>query len=111
MVRAWSPDSALGRDLYNGAAWLVAGEMRPLSFEVDCVKPAAPCCAEGQWRESKAENGRVDFRYVTSRYCIAFAYGVKEYQVSGPVRLGEMRYDIVDKGQEGTRREQLAAMK
>jgi uncharacterized protein (TIGR03435 family) len=92
------------------AGGMLAGETPPLSFEVASVKPAEPCCAEGQWRESKVENGRVDFRYVTLKYCIAFAYGIKEYQVAGPVWLGEVRYDIVAKGAEGTRREKLAAM-
>ena len=56
----------------------------PTSFDVASVKPAAPCCAPGQWRESKALDDRIDFRYVTLRYCIAFAYRLKEFQVSGP---------------------------
>ena len=80
------------------------------AFEVASVKPAAPCCAAGQWRESKAGIDRIDFRYVTLRYCIAFAYGIKEYQVSGPAWLNETRYDILAKGPEGTRHEQLAQM-
>jgi uncharacterized protein (TIGR03435 family) len=79
----------------------------PHSFEVASIKPAAPCCTPGQWRESKAAGDRVDFRYVTLRCCIAFAYRIKEYQVSGPPWLGEVRYDLVAKGPEGTRREQL----
>jgi len=82
----------------------------PLSFEVASVKPAAPCCAAGQWRESKAGEDRIDFRYVTLRYSIAFAYRLKEYQVSGPAWLGEARYDMVAKGPEGTRHDQLPEM-
>jgi uncharacterized protein (TIGR03435 family) len=82
----------------------------PLSFEVASVKSAAPCCAPGQWRETKAGEDRVDFRYVTLRYCIAFAWRVKEYQVSGPSWLAELRYDLVAKAPEGTTREQLPEM-
>jgi uncharacterized protein (TIGR03435 family) len=81
-----------------------------LSFEVASVKPAAPCCAAGQWRESRAIDDRIDFRYVTLRYCLAFAYGLKEYQVSGPPWISEVRYDILAKGPAGTTREQLPAM-
>ncbi|HUB80418.1 MAG TPA: TIGR03435 family protein [Bryobacteraceae bacterium] len=92
------------------AAWLTAAKASPLSFEVASVKPAAACCAAGQWRESKAENDRLDFRYVTLKYCIAFSYGIKEFQVSGPGWLGEARYDIVAKGPLGTKREQLPEM-
>jgi len=80
------------------------------SFEVASVKTAAPCCAEGQWRESKAFDDRIDFRYVTLRYCIAFAYGLKEYQISGPPAITELRYDIVAKAAEGTKHDQLPAM-
>ena len=92
------------------AGGLLPCKSAPIEFEVASVKAAAPCCAAGQWRESKAENDRIDFRYVTLKYCIAFAYAVKEYQVSGPAWLSEARYDIVAKGPEGTRREQLPAM-
>ncbi len=82
----------------------------PPTFEVASIKPAAPCCAPGQWRESKAGDDRIDFRYVTLRYCIAFAYGLKEYQVSGPAWLGEVRYDIVAKAPEGTKHVELPQM-
>ncbi len=82
----------------------------PLSFEVASVKPAAPCCAPGQWRESKAFVDRIDFPNATLRYCLAFAHGLKEYRISGPTWLGELRYDIVAKGPVGTRRDQLPEM-
>jgi uncharacterized protein (TIGR03435 family) len=78
----------------------------PLFFEVASVKPSAP----GQWRESKAGVDRIDFPNATLRYCIAFAYGLKEYQISGPSWLGELRYDIAAKGPIGTRRDQLPDM-
>jgi len=80
------------------------------TFDVASVKSAAPCCAAGQWRESKAGPDRIDFRYVTLKYCLAFAYRMKEFQVSGPQWIGEMRFDIVAKGAEGTKPDQLPEM-
>ncbi len=53
---------------------------------------------------------RIDFPNATLRYCIAYAYGLKEYQVSGPSWLGELRYDIVAKGSAGTLHDQLPGM-
>jgi uncharacterized protein (TIGR03435 family) len=80
------------------------------SFEVASVKPAAPCCAAGQWRGNQIGADRIDFQFATLRSCIAFAYGVKGYQVAGPAWLNDSHYDIVAKGPEGTRREQLPRM-
>jgi uncharacterized protein (TIGR03435 family) len=86
------------------AAWCQAPA--PLSFEVASVKPATP----SQWRESKAGVDRIDFPNATLRYCIAFGYRVKEYQISGPAWLGTLRYDILAKGPEGTQHDQLPPM-
>ena len=93
------------------AAWATTGlSAAPPAFEVASVRPAAPCCAPGQWRESTAGQDRIDFRYVTLRYCIAFAYRMKEYQVTGPGWLGETHYDIVAKAPAGTQHDQLPDM-
>jgi len=92
------------------AAWAAWSQTAPAIFEVASVKPAAACCAPGQWRESKAGVDRIDFPNVTLRYCIAYSYGLKEYQISGPSWLGELRYDILAKGPEGTRHDQLPDM-
>jgi uncharacterized protein (TIGR03435 family) len=93
------------------AGWTAWGQtVAPPSFEVASVKPAVPCCAPGQWRESKAGVDRIDFPNATLRYCIAFGYRLKEYQISGPAWLGSMRYDILAKGPEGTHHDQLPGM-
>jgi uncharacterized protein (TIGR03435 family) len=93
------------------ACWVASGQAPvAASFDVASVKSAAPCCAPGQWRESKVGEDRIDLRYVTLRYCIALAYRLKEYQISGPSWLAEARYDIVAKGPEGTQRDQLPTM-
>lgn len=91
-----------------GAGWSqIEG---PLSFEVASVKPAAPCCAPGQWRGNRPGVDRLDFQYTTLWYDITYAYGVKSYQVFGPGWLKDARYDIVAKGPAGTHRDQLPQM-
>ena len=98
-----------GAILVSGwAAWSQAAP--PLSFEVASVKASAPCCAPGQWRDSKAGTDRIDFPFATLRYSIAFAYGVKEYQVSGPSWIGDQRFEILAKGPAGTTHDQLPQM-
>lgn len=104
------PNTLLFLAALAGAGIAAGQSAAPLSFEVASFKPAAPCCAPGQWRESKVFDDRIDFRYVTLRYCVAFAYGLKEYQVSGPPWTNEVRYDILAKGPAGTRKDQLPAM-
>ena len=72
-------------------AWAASAQgTAPASFDVrpSTRRPVLRC---GQWRESKAGEDRIDFRYVTLRYCVAFAYSLKEYQVSA--RLGR-RYTV-----------------
>jgi uncharacterized protein (TIGR03435 family) len=90
------------------AAWPQSAT--PIAFEVASVKPAAPCCNPGQWPANRPAADRINFRYVTLWYCITYAYGMKSYQVSGPGWLKSDRYDIVAKGPEGTRREDLPKM-
>ena len=86
----------------------------PPTFEVASVKAAAPCCALGQesvvFPRPKAGEDRIDFRYVTLRYCIAFAFRVEDYQISGPPWLADAPFDIEAKGPEGTRHTQLPDM-
>jgi len=82
----------------------------PLTFEVASVKEAAACCAPGQWPSNRPGADRLTFRNVTLWYCITYAYGVKSYQLSGPDWLKTPRFDIVAKGSEGTRHEQLPEM-
>ena len=90
------------------AGWTAWGQTAaPLSFEVASVKPAIP---GAPWRESKTNIDRIDFPNVTLRSCVAFAYGLKEYQVSGPAWITELKYDIVAKAPTGTKPEQLPGM-
>jgi uncharacterized protein (TIGR03435 family) len=87
------------------AATLPARAGDPLSFEVAVVKADA-----AQWREPKVFDDRLDFGSVSLKYCLAFAYGVKEYQVAGPPWIGELRYEIIAKAPAGAQRDQLPQM-
>jgi uncharacterized protein (TIGR03435 family) len=90
------------------ANWPASGQSSmPLSFEVASIRPVV---TPGPWRESKIGEDRVDFPGATLRSCIAFAYGLKEFQVSGPAWIGELKYDILAKAPAGTRRDQFPGM-
>jgi uncharacterized protein (TIGR03435 family) len=47
-------------------------------------------------------NGMLIARNVTLHHCMELAYGVKDYQISGPSWLGSERYDISAKAQAST---------
>jgi uncharacterized protein (TIGR03435 family) len=54
--------------------------------------------------------GRVEFRSVSLRDCIASAYRVKDYQISAPAWLGEGQWEIVAKLPEGAPSNQMPEM-
>ena len=67
------------------------------AFEVASIKPA-PHYLGGPLRVNSAiEPNGINFRNVTLRMCIARAYGVKPYQVTGPAWINEERYFITAK--------------
>jgi uncharacterized protein (TIGR03435 family) len=65
------------------------------AFEAASVKPAAPSTNGmiGRWFGGDA--GRIDYQNVTLKGLIMRAYGVKEYQITGPDGLDSDGYDIV----------------
>ena len=93
--------------LVSGAAWGQPSEA--LSFEVASVKPIPPAEAPA-WRRPVVGPDRIEFHNVTLWYCVSYAYRMKSYQMSGPEWLRHARYDIVAKGPQGTRREDLPQM-
>jgi uncharacterized protein (TIGR03435 family) len=91
---------------------LVAGAFAqttaPLSFEVASVKPATPL-KPGESRGTRFKRDGIDF-YTTLRYCISYAYGVKDYQVSAPSWLRDTTFEIIAKAPAGATREQFPEM-
>jgi uncharacterized protein (TIGR03435 family) len=66
-----------------------------LTFEAASVKPAA-LSTDGNIRRSfKGDAGRIDYQNVTLKGLIMRAYGVKEYQITGPDWLDSAGYDVV----------------
>ena len=68
-----------------------------LEFEVASIKPAVPV-AVGNGAQVhvgvQIDGAQVHFTYLSVRDCIRIAYGVKDYQVSGPDWIASERFDI-----------------
>jgi len=79
------------------------------SFDVASIKPADPP-SPGTSRRNTASLGRIDYQSTTLRRCIAYAYGVKEYQIDGPAWLAGDRWQIQAKAPEGAADDQMPAM-
>jgi uncharacterized protein (TIGR03435 family) len=78
-----------------------------LAFEVASIKPSPPL---GASRGTRTTRTGIDFGGATLRYCIGFAYRVKDYQISGPPWLGDLQFDIVAKAPENSRPNQFEEM-
>ncbi|SPE34682.1 exported hypothetical protein [Candidatus Sulfopaludibacter sp. SbA3] len=64
----------------------------PISFDVASVKPAPRLRMTGGTRSTR---DGIDFQGATLLYCIAYAYHVGFFQISGPNWLDDLKYDIV----------------
>jgi uncharacterized protein (TIGR03435 family) len=65
------------------------------AFEAASVKPAAPSTDGNVRRSFNSDAGRIDYWNVTLKRLIMRAYGVKEYQITGPDWLDSAGYDVV----------------
>lgn len=73
--------------------WLSAGLFAQSGeFDAASIKPSA---AQGNRASMRSDGGRLTYTNVTLRDCLMSAYGVKDYQVSGPEWMRTDRYDIV----------------
>jgi uncharacterized protein (TIGR03435 family) len=86
-----------------------------LTFEVASVKPAAPP-TDGRLMvgvrggPGTPDPGQATFSNVTQRLLLAKAYGVQDYQISGPGWIDTERYEIVVKVPKGATKEQFMVM-
>ncbi len=93
---------------------------RKLAFDVATVKPAAPLDMQrmaadvqaGRMPKIGPEIGasRATFTYMSLSDLIAFAYKVRNYQISGPDWLGGERFDIEATIPEGATKDDVPAM-
>jgi len=86
-----------------------------LTFEVASVKPAAPpvdgrMMVRSTGGPGTPDPGQATFTNLTQRLLLAKAYGVQEYQISGPSLLDSERYEIVVKVPKGATKEQFMVM-
>jgi hypothetical protein len=65
------------------------------AFEAASVKAAAPSTNGMIGRSFGGDAGRIDYENVTLKGFIMWAYGIKEYQITGPDWLDLCGYDIV----------------
>lgn len=86
-----------------------------LTFEVASVKPAAPP-TDGRMMvgmrggPGTPDPGQVTFSNVTQRLLLSTAYGVQDFQISGPGWLDSERYEIVAKVPKGATKDQFKVM-
>ena len=71
------------------------------AFEVATIKQAAPQQEGRMMVRMGGDAGRVDYANVSLKQVLARAYGVKQYQVSGPSWIDSERYDITAKVPDG----------
>src|SRR5450631_3859179 len=90
-----------------GLALLTAGAVFGQTFEAASVKPAPPP-TPGQIKvQMGGDPGMIDYKNVSLKTVVARAYGMKDYQVTGPDWLDTERFDIVAKIAPNTPRDQV----
>jgi uncharacterized protein (TIGR03435 family) len=82
----------------------------PLSFEVASIKPAAPPVDGRLMIRMGGDPGRLDYNNVSLKDLIRQAYGVKDYQISGPDWMASTRFDVVAKLPADTPRSKVPEM-
>jgi uncharacterized protein (TIGR03435 family) len=79
----------------------------PPAFDAASIKPT-PAGQRGGGTSSGFNS--ITFQNTTLRYCIAFAYKVKDYQIIAPKWLEDEHFDINAKGPEGSTHAHLPEM-
>jgi uncharacterized protein (TIGR03435 family) len=79
----------------------------PLKFEVASVKRSQP---GRSGTGVGTDPGRLTIRNASLKFCIGWAYGVKDYQISGPGWLDSEHFDIVAKAERGALEDRLRLM-
>jgi uncharacterized protein (TIGR03435 family) len=103
----------LGLATYCAAFGQAAGG--PLQFEAASVKRSVPpgngrVLVGGRGGPGSADPGRVVYSFMPLKALLAIAYGVKQYQISGPNWLESERYDIVATIPDGATKAQFPVM-
>lgn len=90
-----------------------------LTFEVASVKPASPPVPDGRGRilimgpsggPGSKDPGRIRYPFSNLKNLITIAYGVKDFQVSGPAFLDSERFEVTATMPPETTKEQFQVM-
>ncbi|MGD0666486.1 MAG: TIGR03435 family protein [Bryobacteraceae bacterium] len=105
----------IGLAVLPAATALAQSTPDKLTFEVASVKPAAPPTPDRMMIMMRGgpgtdDPGRATLSNVTQRLLLAKAYGVQDYQISGPPWLDTERYEIAVKVPKGATKEQFMVM-
>src|SRR4051812_45509407 len=96
-----------GASLIVLTSCVVFAQTNPPAFEVASIKQAAPQQMGRMMVRMGGDPGRVDYANVSLKDVLARAYGVNQYQVSGPAWLDSERYDITAKVPDGVNTDQV----
>jgi len=90
------------------------------TFEVATIKPSAPLDPAAMAAAMRAgkmprlgalvEGDRADYRYMSLKDLVAYAYRVQAYQIDGPEWMAQERFDIVATMPAGSTKEDAPAM-
>ncbi len=84
------------------------------AFEVASVRPVPDIGYPGQGISrggpGTTDPGRLTFEHATLKLLVMHAYGIQDFQVSGPDWIGTERFDIVAKIPAGTTKDQVNVM-
>src|ERR1017187_9580473 len=82
----------------------------PAAFEVASVKPVEPSPDGRVIRRLGGDPGMVDYKNFTLKILLARAYGLKDYEITGPDWLDTEGYDVLAKVPAGVPQDQIPAM-
>ena len=85
-------------------SWLIVSAQ---SFEAASIKPNNSGSFNSSWNSN---NGGIRIENSSLKQLILQAYDLKEYSLTGPAWLGDVRFDIIAKAPEGAPAKQLDAM-
>src|ERR1700733_12491498 len=92
---------------------LVLAQANPSEFSAASIKPSQIYHAggEGSGQEHVAVSGTgVTFTNASLSFCMQWAYNVRFYQISGPDRITQDRYDVIAKTDQPASKEQFMSM-
>jgi len=82
----------------------------PPQFEVASIRPSQPGTPGQLHLGLQVDGSQVRVNHFALRECIAIAFKLKQYQVTGPDWLASERFDIIAKLPEGAPRDQVLPM-